>query len=227
MVNGVTWEELTQTRLLEAKKKQERAKDMAKQAELESNRLDLYIKTLEKALELDKQQSGVTVYDDKSLNPDKLLKQSTWQNLCAIMDINNGLLVVIDAVDFLIQAKVFSDRDHARNVIYSTLYSHKKDVDWVRKGVYRHRQLGERPRKRTKAKKTTPSLKRAISEVKRANPNFTKADVTGVLVKSGFNFKGKNPGRAVNLTWLNMGYGKKEPAQQEPAQQALIVASST
>ena len=227
MVNGVTWEELTQTRLLEAKKKQERAKDMAKQAELEANRLDLYIKTLEKVLELDKQQSSVTVYDDKSLNPDKLLKQSTWQNLCAIMDINNGLLVVIDAVDFLVQAKAFNDRDHARNVIYSTLHSHKKDIDWVRKGVYRRRQHGERPRKRAKAKKATPSLKRAILEVKRANPTFTKADVTRALVKSGFNFKGKNPGRAVNLAWLNMGYAKKEPVQQKPAQQAMVVASST
>jgi hypothetical protein len=231
MVNGITWEELTQTRLLEAKKKQQKAKDTAKQAEIEANRLEEYIKTLERVLELDKQQSSITLYDDKSLNLDNLLKQSTWQNLRAIMALNNGLLVVIEAVDFLIHAKVFSDRDHARNVIYSTLHAHKKDLEWVRKGVYRLKKPSERTRKRTRSK-ATPSLKRAILEIIKANPTFTKADVTRALVKNGFNFKGKNPGKAVNLTWLNMGYGKREPAQeeqarQESAQQALIVAAST
>jgi hypothetical protein len=221
MVNGITWEELTQTRLLEAKKKQQRAKDTAKQAEIEANRFEEYIKTLEKVLELDKQQSSITLYDHKSLNPDSLLKQSTWQNLRAIMGLNNGLLVVIEAVDFLIHAKVFSDRDHARNVIYSTLHAHKKDLEWVRKGVYRLKKPGEKTHRRMEAK-VTPSLKHAILEIKRANPNFTKKDVTRTLVKSGFNFKGKNPGRAVNLTWINMGYAKKEQPQQ-----ALIAIPST
>ncbi|MDD5703022.1 MAG: hypothetical protein PHU23_13345 [Dehalococcoidales bacterium] len=137
MTNDITLEELMKARISEGKKKRELAQARAELALSEVKRWDEYITTFEKALELDKQQVSVAIGENRSVNIDRILMRSTWENLVDIMKANNGLLVVVDAINPLLEAKLFSDREHARNVIYTTLYGHKDEVERIRKGVYR------------------------------------------------------------------------------------------
>jgi len=207
MVNGITWQEETQARLTEARSRQ-------KQAKTEVNRWEEYADALERVLGLDKERHSINPNGHDTFDRENLRKQSTWKNLCDIMSSNNGLLVVVDAVTILVEAKVFADREHARNVIYSTLNSHKRDVQRMREGVYRLRKQGERV-----PKQKGTGLKQVVLELKTVNPDMSKKDIKQTLVKRGFDFKGKSPGRAVHLVWITLGYAKKE---KEGKQQSLL-----
>lgn len=134
MVTRLTWEEETQFKIKEAKHMQEQAQLMIKKAQEDEKFWGEYLDSLEKALGLARELSKARV--DLLLPDEHFRKQSTWENLKDIMEGNNGVLVVSDAVTILVNAKVFDAREHARNVIYSTLYSHNKDVKKVRSGVY-------------------------------------------------------------------------------------------
>jgi hypothetical protein len=223
MVNEITWEELTLVRLQDAKDKQlhdlssiERHKTAIEQLKQEVDRRKEYIAILEKALELSKKDISVTPGGDEIINAELMLKQSTWDNLSAIMNANKGLLVAQDAVTILVKANVFKDREQARNTIYSTLYHHKSELQKVRQGVYK--LLGEvtnkpnilpKAKNKIKRKRThTPGLLDAITKLKIESPAITKEEVRDSLVNSGFPFQGKNPGRSVNMAWNHLGYVK-------------------
>jgi hypothetical protein len=207
MVNGITWEEETVARIREAKEKQQKAEATIKQAEIEARHWGEYADVLQKALELARQRDGHKLFDSE-----RLLKQSTWENLVDIMSTKKGLLVVVDAVTILVEGKVFSDREHARNVIYSTLYSHKRDIQKVRRGVYRLREVRLEKQRRVK-KARIIGLRQAILDLKTANPEMTKQDVLHALRDKHFDFQGKSPKMVIHMAWLNMGYAKKESQQ--------------
>lgn len=209
MVNGITWEESTLARLNEAKDKLRQHEDRVKQEEVETDYWKRYVSALENVLNLTKQQNG-----HKPIDSERFLTQSTWDNLKIIMEANNGILVVIDAVAFLVEAKVFKDREHARNVVYSTLYSHKKDIKKVRKGIYRL-LVGQNTEQNKSTKRGTLVLKQPIQELKTANPNMSKEDVIASLITSGHDFQGKNPKKAVSMAWVSLGYTKKEKEIQQ------------
>ena len=144
MVSGITWEEDTLARAQEARAKQKQALGIIAEKQTEAKTLADYAEVLEKAVALAREQKAVTLKGTVHMfDPEHLRAQSTWNSLLELISRNNGLLVVLDAVAMLVDAKVFRDREHARNVIYSTLYAHKNDINKVRAGMYRLKDMKE------------------------------------------------------------------------------------
>jgi hypothetical protein len=130
MFNSITWEEETLSRIKDARLKQKQMYEESEQKKKESIRWGEIADTLQKAIDLTRQ---------KQVEPylwEALKTQSTWKNLLYLAKANKGLIAIKDAVTILVEAKVFNDREHARNVIYSTLYSHKNGAKRVREGLY-------------------------------------------------------------------------------------------
>lgn len=220
MVNGITWEDETQARITDAIKRKEKALTMANQAQIEANHWGEYAETLEKALKLGRQSPGIN--QEGQLNSEHLRQQSTWDSLCEITTPNKHILSVTDAVTILVKAKMFNDREHARNVIYSTLYSHKKDVKKIRPGVYQLKDIygnkdisainpKESSEQILKKRERKPSgLGKAIKELKESNPQISRDEVLNILIQKGFDFGDKKPFSAVNMAWVKLGYSRKQ-----------------
>jgi len=136
MVNGTTYEEQTLARLNEFRAKQKQAQFAAEQKLKEAKYFGDYADTLEKILGLESQRNEFT-----QIGAEQVSKSSTWKTLESIMLANKGMLVVVDAVSFLVDMKVYTDREQARHAIYSTLHNHKKDAIRVERGIYRLRNV--------------------------------------------------------------------------------------
>jgi hypothetical protein len=217
MVSTLTWEELTVARFNEAKAKLKEYEDRLKQDQMEVDYWTKYLSAIDAVLTLAQKQN-----ERKPIHSEQLLTKTTWDNLTMIMKANKGILVVGEAVSFLVEAKVFNDREHARNVIYSTLYAHKQDVHKVRPGVYRFIELdtskpvvkdfgGQLP---SGKKKSDLHLKEPIAKIKANNPHLTRDEVLEILIKDGFPFQGRNPKKAIVMAWVSLGYAKNPPIQQ-------------
>ena len=140
MMNGITWEEQTHSRFEQARKEQQKEQNLAESHINNAKRWEEIADALERVLRLIPSQNIGSDSGRDLDNKEQLLQHSTWDNLNAIMNAKNGLLVVNEAVDFLVHMKVFANRKHARNVIYSTLYSHKKDITKIREGIYHRKE---------------------------------------------------------------------------------------
>jgi len=136
-VNGLTLEEAIRADIADARAKQKRAQEAMTQAELDVKRFGDYADMLERALQLRKELVSIRYNGHASLDAEQFHKQSIWVSLKAIMDASKGILVVNDAVSFLTEMKVFSDREEARHSVYSTIHNHQHDLDKVRPGIYR------------------------------------------------------------------------------------------
>jgi len=67
-------------------------------------------------------------------------------------------------------------------------------------------------------------LRNAVKAIKDLNPQMTKQEVLNTLTRAGFDFKGKRPTQAINITWAYLGYSKEGKQQSflSNAQQSLI-----
>lgn len=146
MVNGIrtTWEEETSAILQEAKGKMNLLAHEKMRIDGEVSRLTVYIDALEKVLELTRQQRSVKGDGQAAFDPEKFLKQSVKDSLIDIASKYDGLLVVNDAVTILVEAKVFADREHARNSIYSNINHYKKRFPKERPGIYRFKGVSKK-----------------------------------------------------------------------------------
>jgi hypothetical protein len=138
MVNGITWEEETEAKIKDAREKQMRAEQQQAQAQKEVQYWRDIAETLEKGLKLIRQTQQVKLAGQPSLDSERLLTQSVHSSLIDIALANNGLLTVVEAVSILVNAGVFTDREHARNSIYSNLNHYKKQFKWIRRGIYKY-----------------------------------------------------------------------------------------
>ncbi|MFC1907098.1 hypothetical protein ACFLW8_03325 [Chloroflexota bacterium] len=221
MTNGITWEEELSTRIKEAIINRDLAEESLKKAETDIKYWSSYAMSLGETLRLYREKQGVTT-NGHHINAERMRKQSTWVNLLEITSTNNGILVVIDATTTLVEAGVFSDREHARNLIYSTLNSHKKDVEWMRQGVYQLHKRSDNIKRDTTVNKTTSTskhrvvsgLRDTVRELKKRNPQMAKNEVLNYLIKSGFDFKGKKPENAVNMAWVWWGFHNENKQRQ-------------
>lgn len=138
MVNGMrtTWEEETSAILRKAKDRINTLVQEKMMIDSELSRLQEYVKALEKVLEFNRQERSIKGNGQAIFDPEKFLKQSVKDSLIDIASRYDGLLVVNDAVTILVEAKVFADREHARNSIYSNIYHYKKKFQKKRPGVY-------------------------------------------------------------------------------------------
>ena len=213
MTNGITWEEELLTHIREARDKQTQAQEAIKQVENEVKYWDEYATTLEKAMQLYREKQGIKISGRQTLDAERLRTQSTWANLVDIISANNGLLVVTEATTVLVDAGAFRDREHARNVIYASLYSHKRDIERVRQGIYKLRNdIKEKPTNKQslnlQKQRGNSGICQVVKELKEANPQITKKEVLSHLLEIGFDFKGKSPAQAVNISWVRCGYSK-------------------
>jgi hypothetical protein len=81
------------------------------------------------------------------------------------MNSNNGILVVNDAVSFLVDMKVFSDREHARNTIYSTIYNRKNELTKVREGIYQMKNIHLGPKEHSVRLNNPIAFKPGVSKI--------------------------------------------------------------
>lgn len=107
---------------------------------------------------------------------------------------SHGHFRVIDVVDILLKANVSSDKRQIQANIYSTLKRLKKKFIKVSPGEYRYANH--------EIKEQGIGLREAIMELRQNNPSLTKKEAQQVLMKRGFDFKGKKPGNAVNMVWV-------------------------
>jgi len=59
-------------------------------------------------------------------------------------------------------------------------------------------------------------VRQAVKELKERNPQMTKKEVVNYLIKNGFDFKGKKPINAVNISWAYLGYSQEGKQQSLP-----------
>ena len=119
-----------------------------------------------------------------------------------------GYLKVSEAVDFMLQSGVSDDRRTIQANIYSALRRGNR-FKKMKPGEYR---FLNHIRKEDDGKPS--GVRQAVKEVKERNPQWTKREVLNHLLKTGFDFKGKKPANAVNITWAYLGYAEdgKQPS---------------
>jgi len=216
VTNYIAWEELTINRLNQVNNKLIEAQHSLEKAQRDVEYWQKYVKAIENVIDFSK----YPIVSQKSSEMEPIPDGSTWDALKNFMREHNGILRVQDAVTFFVKVKFFSDRDHARNLIYSTLNAHRDDVIKINPGVYRLIEVGDmKPlikvdsnnqkvvKKKIVNKKSVPRQMRVnsgVSEVveatKKLHPEWNGREITDELIKSGFDFQGKRPISSVNIS---------------------------
>jgi len=137
--------------------------------------------------------------------PGYFANKSYPEMLVEIAQKRQGYLKVADAVEIMLDANVDGDRRAIQANIYSALRRMRKRFSKIAPGEYRHINHA---RKQSDGKPS--GLRQAVKELKEKNPWMTKKEVLRALLRSGFDFKGKKPGNAVNMAWVYLGYDKEE-----------------
>jgi len=133
-VNKLAWEEETIKRINDARNKQ-------KYYEGEASHWREYADALSKALTMQKQPIKRTTDIAYSVNVDNIKNQSIRKSLFHIAKVNDGVLIVKDAVTILVDANMFTVREKARNSIYANIYNNKKYFEKTSPGIYRLKNI--------------------------------------------------------------------------------------
>jgi len=120
-----------------------------------------------------------------------------------------GYLKVVDAVEIMLEANVSTDRRLIQANIYSALRRMRKRFVKMARGEYRYTNHAP-----PQSEGEPSGVKQAVRELREKNPVMTKQGALKTLLQKGFDFKGKNPQRAVHMAWVSLGYHKNEPRQQ-------------
>jgi len=139
-----------------------------------------------------------------------LTNRSYPEMLVEIAQRRQGYLKVADAVDVLFRANVGTDRRAIQANVYSALRRLKNRFAKMARGEYRYINHIK------KDDSKSSGLRQAVKELKEKNPQMTKKEVLNHLIKSGFDFKGKKPVNALNITWAYLGYSKEGKQQSLP-----------
>jgi len=147
---------------------------------------------------------NVAPLTSRNIKTDNLASKSYPEMLITIAQERQGYLRVADAVDILLRLNVGKDKMSIQNNIYSALNRMSKQFTKIAPGQYRytnHRQ--------ERAKVKPSGVRQAVKELKEKNPQMTKKEVVNHLLRTGFDFKGKRPMSAVNITWAYLGYSEE------------------
>lgn len=133
-----------------------------------------------------------------------LANMSYPEMLIEIARKRQGYLKVSDAVDILLEANISRDKRLIQANIYSALRRMSKRFIKISPGEYRYTNH------EAKGDGKPSGIRQAVKKLKEKNPQMTKKDVLDYLIKGGFDFKGKKPTNAVNITWAYLGYANQE-----------------
>ena len=138
------------------------------------------------------------------IEPSYLASMSYPEMLVEIAKAREGYLKVTDAVEILIRANVGRDKRSIQANVYSALRREKQKFVRIAPGEYQYVN-------HVKKKSTERSgVRQAVKELKKMNPKMTKRDVLNRLTQIGFDFKGRQAERAINMAWVSLGYPKEE-----------------
>jgi hypothetical protein len=173
---------------------------------------------IEEALRAYAEMMGYKVtQESQSLSPSDVEGKSYKEILRLIAQRNNGLLIVRHAIRLMKEVDIFINPHNADSVVYSTLNRSSEFVK-IGKGVYKLNGAKEKVALSIKRGRRG-GLQQAIKELKEENPQMTKSEVQDALIRRGFDFKDKKPGRAVHMAWVRLGYAKQK---KEALQTSLI-----
>jgi hypothetical protein len=165
---------------------------------------------LEEALRAYQEMMGSELTQEcYSLNQRDTMGRSYREILSLIALRNSSLLIARQAIRLMKEANVFGNPLNADSVVYSILNRSPEFVK-VGQGVYKLNDGGGRTKLSKKKDGEVGALRRAILELIERKPQVTKPEVLSTLIKKGFNFNGKRPGRAVNMVWVKLGFTRKE-----------------
>jgi hypothetical protein len=136
-----------------------------------------------------------------------LLNKSYPQILIDLAKEKGGYLSVMDAVDYLVHSN-FGDKRNIQANIYSALRRmvNNKQFKRMKPGEYRYLN--------SIVKDDKPSgLRQIVKDLKDKHPQMTKKEVYKYLIDNKFDFKGKRPMSALNITWAYLGYSKEGKQQ--------------
>lgn len=167
---------------------------------------------MEQALQTYRDMKGANGQEGVHLSEVDIKDKSHKDILKLIATRNDKLLIVKHAIRMMKDAKIFGNPYNADSAVYSVIGRSPEFVK-VAKGVYRlnGQDEGEKPVGRKRCRETI-GLVKAVEEVKSWNPNMTKKEVLNTLVRRGFDFKGRDPIKAMNMAWVRLGY----PDTQSP-----------
>ena len=136
---------------------------------------------------------------------------------------SGGILNMSDATDILFEAKVGGDKKHIRHNIDTARYRMSEHFARISRGQYRFtnyvpvkKPVENKLVRDGKGKNEPSGVRQAVRTLKEKNPQMTAKEVLNHLVASGFDFKGRKPTSAVNLTWGYLGYTKEGKQQSLP-----------
>jgi hypothetical protein len=141
----------------------------------------------------------------ENIRPGYFANKTYPEMLVEIAQKRQGYLKVADAVEIMREANVSTDRRLIQANVYSALRRMRKQFVKMARGEYRYTNHAE------KTNDVKPSgVKQIVKFLKERNPEATKLDILRMLVQRNFDFKGKNPKRAVHMAWISLGYGKEK-----------------
>ena len=148
------------------------------------------------------------------LRPGDIKDKSHREILRLIAERNDGRLLAKNAIKLMKESNIFGDSPNADSIVYAVL---NRSPEFVKLGRGIYRLNGTQGKKKPKISRHRPSgLKQAIKKLKKNNPEMTKREVKNYLTRHGFDFQGKNPGQAVHMAWVNLGYAKEGKQQSLP-----------
>ncbi len=156
---------------------------------------------------------------------------------------NNGVLLARKAIVIMKKLGVFGNPDNAGSAVYSIL-RRAKEFDRVGQGVYKLRnslahnsdvvvtdKLGpgtivEPKRPEVKRVRVLSRVRQAVKELRDNNPNITKQEILMKLSNIGFDFKGKKPSSAINMSWSYLEHEERKARQEGVNTQAKLLSVS-
>jgi hypothetical protein len=104
-------------------------------------------------------------------------------------------------------------KNNSSNIYAAIKRDNEKTFQKIKNGEYRlitqDTQIikQEEPKKKRSGK--TSGLRVVVKHLKSEHPEWSKNDVLKYLKKIEFDFKGRNPNKAVNITWAHLGFSKE------------------
>lgn len=138
------------------------------------------------------------------IDPHYLATMSYPDMLIEIAKARQGYLKVADAIEILSKANVSRDKRAIQANVYSALRRVKQKFAKIAPGEYRYLNHAKREDHKPSG------VRQAVKELKEKNPQMTKDDILNHLTQTGFDFKGKQPRRAVHMAWVSLGYPKEK-----------------
>jgi len=154
----------------------------------------------------------------ENIKQGSLANKSYPQMLIEIAKQSNGILNVADTTDILLKANIGTDKHQIQHNICGALARSREHFVKIKRGQYRFTNHVQ-----SKKRKERSGLRQAIIELKRKNPQMTSKEVLNYLVTSGFDFRGRKPTSAVNLTWGYLGYSKEGKQQKLPIENPSVL----